>query len=102
MTMSNQPENGSTTPEEVRQSLLAEIDATKRAITELSDEKLEEVAGGGLLREFASCLTCGLIKPYKAIKDTGSDSGRLYNITYPKLNEKGIVLPPPRPGLKNK
>ena len=49
--MSNQPENENQqpetfTPEEVRQSILAEIEATQQAITELSDEQLEEVAGG--------------------------------------------------------
>ena len=51
--MSNQPENEQTTivtPEEVRQSLIAEIDATKQAITELSEEELEEVAGGAWQR----------------------------------------------------
>jgi hypothetical protein len=48
-TMFNQPENEnqqSVTPEEVRQSLLAELDASKQAIEELSDEQLEEVDGG--------------------------------------------------------
>jgi hypothetical protein len=49
--MSNQPENEQTeivTSEEVRQYVLAEIDATKQVIAELSDEELEEVAGGVL------------------------------------------------------
>ena len=51
--MSNQPENEhqqyeTVTPEEVRQSLLAELEAGKQAIDELSDEQLEEVAGGSL------------------------------------------------------
>jgi hypothetical protein len=50
--MSNQPEYENQQPEtvtleEVRQSILAEIEASKQAITELSDEQLEEVAGGG-------------------------------------------------------
>ena len=48
--MSNQPENEiqpSSTLEEVRQSLLAEIDASKQTITDLSDEELEAIAGGG-------------------------------------------------------
>jgi hypothetical protein len=48
--MSDQPENDiqqSSTREEVRQSLLAEIDASKQAITDLSDEELEAIAGGG-------------------------------------------------------
>jgi hypothetical protein len=48
--MSNQPENEiqpSSTLEEVRQSLLAELDASKQTITDLSDEELEAIAGGG-------------------------------------------------------
>jgi hypothetical protein len=47
--MSNQPENEqqSMTAEEVRQYILAELEAGKKAIAELSDEQLEEVAGGG-------------------------------------------------------
>jgi hypothetical protein len=51
MMMSNQPEyenqqSETVTPEEVRQFLLAEIEANKQAIAELSDEQIEEVAGG--------------------------------------------------------
>jgi hypothetical protein len=48
--MSNQPENDvqqPLTPEEVRQYTLAEIEATKQVIAELSDEELEEIAGAG-------------------------------------------------------
>jgi hypothetical protein len=56
--MSNQPENEQTeimTPEEVRQYVLAEIDATKQVIAELSEEELEEVAGGAfVLPSFSS------------------------------------------------
>ncbi len=37
------------TPEEVRQQLLAELEISQQAITELSDEQLEEVAGGAFL-----------------------------------------------------
>ena len=47
--MSNQFENENQqtiAPEEVRQSLLAELEEGKQAIAELSDEELEEVAGG--------------------------------------------------------
>ena len=47
--MSDQIENEnqqSMTPEEVRQALLAEIEATQQAIAELSNEQLEEVVGG--------------------------------------------------------
>jgi hypothetical protein len=50
-TMSNQPENENqqieiVNSEEVRQSILAEIDATRQTIAELSEEELAEVAGG--------------------------------------------------------
>ena len=49
--MSDQIENEmqqtqTVTPEEVRQQLMAEIEATRQTITELNDEELEEVAGG--------------------------------------------------------
>ena len=49
--MSNQSEHENQqietlTPDEVRQYLLTEIEATQKQITELSDEELEEVAGG--------------------------------------------------------
>lgn len=50
--MSNQPENEMQqilTPEEVRQSLLAEIEASKQAIQELSDKDLEEAIGGAVV-----------------------------------------------------
>ncbi len=48
--MSNQPEQENqqtATPQEMRQALLAELEAGEQAIAELSDEQLEEVAGGG-------------------------------------------------------
>ena len=49
--MSNQAENEkqqpeTVAPEVVRQFILAEIEASKPVIAELSDEELEEVAGG--------------------------------------------------------
>src|SRR5689334_14437933 len=47
--MSDQIENEnqqSMTPEEVRQALLAEIEATQQVVAELSNEQLEEVVGG--------------------------------------------------------
>ena len=47
MTTPLEHENQQTvTPEETRQSMLAELDATQQAIVELSDEQLEDVAGG--------------------------------------------------------
>ena len=48
--MSDQPENGNQqtiTPEEVRQALLTELDASKQAIEALSDEELEAITGAG-------------------------------------------------------
>lgn len=67
--MSDQFENEeqqSLTPDEVRQALLAELDASQQAIAELSNEQLEEAVGGGrtwdVLRVKLSCLTCGLVK----------------------------------------
>ena len=51
--MTTENENQQTpTPEEVRQYILAELEASKQTIAELSDEELEEVAGGkgGMMR----------------------------------------------------
>ena len=69
--MSNQSEHEnqqSLTPEEVRQSLLAEIDATKQAIAELSNEQLEEVVGGGILKTIGQCFSCS--KPQKTLSSS--------------------------------
>ena len=49
--MSNQAEHEhepsqTLTPEELRQSLLSQIDATKEAVYALSDEEVEQIAGG--------------------------------------------------------
>jgi hypothetical protein len=49
--MSNQPENENqqsqtVTPQELREFLLAELEASKQAIAELSDEQMEIIAGG--------------------------------------------------------
>jgi ribosomal protein S24E len=50
--MSHQPEHDhqqtvTPIPEEVRQALLAEVDASKQIIADLSDEELEEIIGAG-------------------------------------------------------
>ena len=48
--MSNQPENENqqtVTPEEVREALLAELDASKQEIEALNDEELESITGAG-------------------------------------------------------
>ena len=44
--MSNQPENEALTPQELREALLAELEASQQVIAEFSDEQLEEIAGG--------------------------------------------------------
>jgi len=49
--MSNQPENENqqaetVSAEELREYLLTELETSKQAIAELSDEQLEEIAGG--------------------------------------------------------
>jgi hypothetical protein len=65
--MSNQPENEmqqSLTPEEVRQSVLDEIDATKQTIADLSDEELEEIAGAA-----------GTLTAMRAIYNTARSDG---------------------------
>ena len=44
--MSQQPENEALTSQELRETLLSEIEVSQLAMSELSDEQLEEVAGG--------------------------------------------------------
>jgi bacteriocin-like protein len=44
--MSNQPENEVPTSQELRQALLSQLGASQQAIAELSDEELEQIAGG--------------------------------------------------------
>jgi vacuolar-type H+-ATPase subunit H len=46
--MSNQPESKTLTPEEIRQAILNELEASQQEIAEISDEQLEEIAGGAL------------------------------------------------------
>jgi hypothetical protein len=58
VTMSNQPENENqqsqtVTPQELREFLLAELEASKQAIAELSDEQMEIITGGALHHEEA-------------------------------------------------
>src|SRR5690349_7895811 len=43
--MSKQTENKSITPQEFREFLLAELEANRQSIAELSDEQLEEIVG---------------------------------------------------------
>jgi len=50
--MSKQPENKNQQPHELRQALLNELEAGQQAITELSDEELEAVAGGSFWKDF--------------------------------------------------
>jgi hypothetical protein len=65
--MSHQPEHENQqpqvmTPEEVRQSLLTELEANQQAITELSEEELEAIAGGGKFwKDFAKGFEIGFV-----------------------------------------
>ena len=59
--MSNQPENGVLTPQELRQTLLNELETSQQAITALSDEQLEEIAGGRGWGKFAAGAAVGAI-----------------------------------------
>ena len=73
--MSNQPEHDNQqpeilTPEEVRQFILAELEASKQEIAELSDEQLTEIAGAGGYQDptrglgtavVGFCASCGAI-----------------------------------------
>ncbi len=43
-----QPVQSTQSPEGLRQLMLEQLDASKQAIEELSDEELENVAGGGI------------------------------------------------------
>src|SRR5579884_971027 len=51
----DQTEQSAMTPQELRQHMLEELEASKQAIEELSDEELEAVAGGG----FSTIITRG-------------------------------------------
>ncbi len=90
--MSNQPENEkqqveTIAPEEVRQFLLAELEASKQALVELSNEQLGEIAGGYLpTREqvynkivTAACCAVGAMSGYGAgyFLGHGSDKAAL-------------------------
>jgi len=49
------------TPNEVRQSLLAELEANQQAITELSEEELETIAGGSFWKGFVKGFEIGAV-----------------------------------------
>jgi hypothetical protein len=44
--MSQPSENEAQTPQELRETLLSEIEASQQAMSELSDEQVEEIVGG--------------------------------------------------------
>src|SRR5690348_4881823 len=89
MNMSNQAENETQqvetiATEEVRQFLLAELEASKQALVELSNEQLGEIAGGFLpsREQFynrmvtATCCLMGAGLGYLAGKTFGNGSGK--------------------------
>ena len=47
LNQSDQVTQSAVTPEELRQAMVDAIDVEQKAIEELSDEQLEEIAGGG-------------------------------------------------------
>lgn len=82
------------TPAEVRQALLAEIEASKQIIAELSDEQLEEVTGSLGLSTIRS--TWGAFKGYRneGVSFPQSVVGALKNgpAIADNLAEKGIKV----------
>jgi hypothetical protein len=69
--MSNQSENEQQRrPETVRQSLLAELNASKQAIADLSNEEMEAITGGVNPNDALS----GIKATYKLAKDSGNGS----------------------------
>ena len=50
--MSQSSENEALTPQELREALLSEIEVSQQAISELNDEQLEEIVGGGKFFSF--------------------------------------------------
>src|SRR5690349_10012800 len=54
-----QPQPETVTPEEVRQFILTEIEASKQAIAELSNEELEVITGGTAWQRFGSFVKNG-------------------------------------------
>lgn len=84
ITMSDQPENEkqqSETSQELREVLLAELDASKQVIAELSEEQLEEIVGGGLsafTKKFLGCFACGGQKQTSTPVEWPTISTRVY------------------------
>ena len=84
--MSDQPENekqqsATVTSQELREVLLAELDASKQVIAELSEEQLEEIAGGGLsafTKKFLGCFVCGAQKQTSTPVEWPTISTRVY------------------------
>jgi hypothetical protein len=72
--MSNQ--NEITTPQELREALLAEIENSKQVIAELSDEQLEEVAGGAFGRAYVAPPISWSAKPQ--MKSLGNIGGQAF------------------------
>jgi hypothetical protein len=99
-------EQQSLTPEEVRQALLAELDASQQAIAELSNEQLEEAVGGGrgwdIVRTKLSCLTCGMI-PGPNFGDRAQKTFKKWDEYYRAQQEQRVMTQSPNlsPAVKN-
>ena len=91
--MSNQPENEmlqpqTVTPKGLREFLLTEIEVSKQVLVELSDEQLEEIAGGivveGRLREW--------VQRRGPVVNSGSISTPSGNIPYEKYADGSSIV----------
>ncbi len=69
----NQTTQPAQSPQELRQQMLEQLDVRKKTIEELSDEELEEVAGGGL----STILTRGYAVTRNVAKGA-ADQGKVF------------------------
>ncbi len=68
-----------TTPQELREALLTELETARQEIAELSNEQLEEVVGGGWLSYCTSC-----VKP--ETKSPAASPPRSYKLIWETLD----------------
>jgi hypothetical protein len=91
--MSNQPDqkmqpSETLTSEEVRQSILAELEASKQEVAEISDEQLMEITGG---RFFSHALNIGTSVCCTPMDAIGSGVGALGGAIYGAVRRQNIA-----------
>lgn len=91
--MSNQPDqemqsSETLTSEEVRQSILAELEASKQELAEISDEQLMEITGGSFFSHALNIGTSVCCTPLDAI---GSGIGALGGSINAAVQHKNIA-----------